>query len=443
MNIVVEKQPKCVATLRVEIPAEKVSGERDRIVAGYTRQAKIPGFRPGKAPRKVIEKRYEKEIDEQLRDTLMQEGCDEALRQESLKVLDFGVPDSTEFTPDGGFSFSTKMLLAPEITLPEYKGIGVKVPAAAVPDEELDKQLNGLRERFADFETIEGRAAETGDFAVIDYTGTVEGKPIEEAIGKPAGYIAGRENFWVRLDEGSFLPGFAAQLVGLSVGEARNVTVSIPDDFPLSDLRGKDVDFAVTLKELKAAKLPDLDDELAAKLAPGKTMEEIKTIIRENMENQRRRQIDDLKVNQIVEHFNAQVEFDVPDELLNQETQNQADAMVQRGIQSGMTEEEVAAQQTEIFENAGSQAKTNIKTNFILQEIARAENLSVSDQELVQHLVAIAQSRKVAPKKMIKDLQRANRLPGIRNSMLVGKAIDFVVSHANVEETNEALPTDE
>jgi len=443
MNIVVEKQPKCVATLRVEIPAEKVSGERDRIVAGYTRQAKIPGFRPGKAPRKVIEKRYEKEIDEQLRDTLMQEGCDEALRQESLKVLDFGVPDSTEFTPDGGFSFSTKMLLAPEITLPEYKGIAVKVPAAAVPDEELDKQLNGLRERFADFETIEGRAAETGDFAVIDYTGTVEGKPIEEAIGKPAGYIAGRENFWVRLDEGSFLPGFAAQLVGLSVGEARNVTVSIPDDFPLSDLRGKDVDFAVTLKELKAAKLPDLDDELAAKLAPGKTMEEIKTIIRENMENQRRRQIDDLKVNQIVEHFNAQVEFDVPDELLNQETQNQADAMVQRGIQSGMTEEEVAAQQTEIFENAGSQAKTNIKTNFILQEIARAENLSVSDQELVQHLVAIAQSRKVAPKKMIKDLQRANRLPGIRNSMLVGKAIDFVVSHANVEETNEALPTDE
>ncbi|WP_338286720.1 trigger factor [Luteolibacter sp. LG18] len=439
MNIVVEKQPKCVATLRVEIPAEQVSGERERIVAGYTKQAKLPGFRPGKAPRKVIEKRYEKEISEELRDRLMQEGCDEALRKESLKVLDFGVPESTEFTADGGFSFSTRILLAPEITLPEYKGIPVKVPAVAVPDEELNKQLDGLRERFADFNTLEGRALQTGDFAVIDYTSTTEGKPLEEFLGKPAGYIGGREGFWVRINDDSFLPGFAAQLVGLNAGDSKEVTVTIPADFPLSDLREKEVVFAVTVKELKEAVLPELDDELAAKLAPGKTLEEIKTIIRDNMERERRRQIDDLKVNQIVEHFNTQVEFDVPEELLAQETQNQADAMVRQGIQSGLSQEEVEAQQTEIFANAGSQAKSNIKTNFILQEIARAENISVSDQELVNHLVAIANSRKQAPKKFIRDLQRSGRLPGVRNSMLVGKAIDFVVENAKVEETSEPL----
>ncbi|MGC4015304.1 MAG: trigger factor [Luteolibacter sp.] len=439
MNIVVEKQPKCVATLRVEIPAEQVSGERERIVAGYASQAKLPGFRPGKAPRKVVEKRFEKEISEELRDRLMQEGCDEALRKESLKVLDFGVPESTEFTPDGGFSFSTRILLAPEITLPEYKGIAVKVPAAAVPDEEINKQLEGLRERFADFKDLEGRAIQTGDFAVIDYTSTTEGKPLEEFLGKSAGYLGGREGFWVRVNDESFLPGFAAQLVGLNAGDSKDVTVTIPDDFPLSDLRGKEVTFAVTVKELKEASLPELDDELAAKLAPGKTMDEIKTIIRDNMERERRRQIDDMKVNQIVEHFNTQVEFDVPDELLAHETQNQADAMVRQGIQSGLSEDDVAAQQTEIFENAGKQAKSNIKTNFILQEIARAENISVNDQELVNHLVMIANSRKQAPKKFIRDLQRSGRLPGIRNSMLVGKAIDFVVEHATVEETDEPL----
>lgn len=369
----------------------------------------------------------------------MQEGCDEALRKESLKVLDFGVPESTEFTADGGFSFSTRILLAPEITLPEHKGIPVKVPAVAVPDEELNKQLDGLRERFADFNTLEGRALQTGDFAVIDYTSTTEGKPLEEFLGKPAGYIGGREGFWVRINDDSFLPGFAAQLVGLNAGDSKEVTVTIPADFPLSDLREKEVVFAVTVKELKEAVLPELDDELAAKLAPGKTLEEIKTIIRDNMERERRRQIDDLKVNQIVEHFNTQVEFDVPEELLAQETQNQADAMVRQGIQSGLSQEEVEAQQTEIFANAGSQAKSNIKTNFILQEIARAENISVSDQELVNHLVAIANSRKQAPKKFIRDLQRSGRLPGVRNSMLVGKAIDFVVENAKVEETSEPL----
>lgn len=437
MNIVVEKQPKCVATLRVEIPAEKVSGERERIVAGYASQAKIPGFRPGKAPRKVIEKRYEKEIGEELRDRLMQEGCDEALRKESLKVLDFGVPESSEFQADGSFSFQTKILLAPDFQLPEYKGITVKVPSASVPDAEVDKQLEGLRERFADFNTVEGRAVQDKDFAVIDFTSSVEGKPLEEFLGKPAGYLGGREGFWVRIDEESFLPGFAGQLVGLNAGETKDVTVTIPNDFPLSDLRDKEVTFAVTLKELKEAVLPELDNEFAAKLAPGKTLDEIKSLIRGNMEAERQRNIDDQKVQQIIEHFNSKVEFEIPDGILAAETQNQAAAIAQQNFRSGVSQEEVEAKHEEILSTAGEQAKSNIKTNFILQEIAHAEKLVVTDQELVQHLMALAQARKVQPKKFIKDIQRSGRLSGIRNSMLVGKAIDFVVEHANVEETNE------
>jgi trigger factor len=437
MNIVVEKQPKCVATLRVEIPAEKVSGERERIVAGYASQAKIPGFRPGKAPRKVIEKRYEKEIGEELRDRLMQEGCDEALRKESLKVLDFGVPESSEFQADGSFAFQTKILLAPDFQLPEYKGITVKVPSASVPDAEVDKQLEGLRERFADFNTVEGRAVQDKDFAVIDFTSSVEGKPLEEFLGKPAGYLGGREGFWVRIDEDSFLPGFAGQLVGLNAGEAKDVTVTIPDDFPLSDLRGKEVTFAVTLKEIKEAVLPELDNEFAAKLAPGKTLDEIKSLIRGNMEAERQRGIDDQKVQQIIEHFNSKVEFEIPEGILAAETQNQAAAIAQQNFRAGVSQEEVEAKHEEILATAGEQAQSNIKTNFILQEIAHAEKLVVTDQELVQHLVSLAQARKVQPKKFIKDIQRSGRLSGIRNSMLVGKAIDFVVEHANVEETNE------
>jgi trigger factor len=437
MNIVVEKQPKCVATLRVEIPAEKVSGERERIVAGYASQAKIPGFRPGKAPRKVIEKRYEKEIGEELRDRLMQEGCDEALRKESLKVLDFGVPESSEFQADGSFAFQTKILLAPEFQLPEYKGLTVKVPAAAVPDAEIDKQLEGLRERFADFNTVEGRAVQDKDFAVIDFTSSVEGKPLEEFLGKPAGYLGGREGFWVRIDEESFLPGFAGQLIGLNAGDTKDVTVTIPNDFPLSDLRDKEVTFAVTLKEIKEAVLPELDNEFAAKLAPGKTLDEIKSLIRGNMEAERQRSIDDQKVQQIIEHFNSKVEFEIPDGILAAETQNQAAAIAQQNFRSGVSQEEVEAKHEEILATAGEQAQSNIKTNFILQEIAHAEKLVVTDQELVQHLMALAQARKVQPKKFIKDIQRSGRLSGIRNSMLVGKAIDFVVEHANVEETNE------
>ena len=438
MNIVVEKQPKCTATLRVEIPSDKVSGKREQIVRGYASQARLPGFRPGKAPRAIVEKRFEREITEELNGALINEAYDEALKQEQLKVLDFGVPENLTTNADGSVTFQSKLTLAPEVTLPEYKGIKVTVPPVALPDEDLDTQLQALRERFADFKDIEGRATQEGDFAVIDYTSTVDGQPTDEFIGKQAGYLSGREGFWVKVDEKAFLPGFPLQLVGLNVGDSKEIKVTLPEDFPVAAVQNKELVFQVTVKELKEAVLPELDDELAAKLAPGKTMDDIKAIIRENMEGERARKISDIKVNQIVSYFNEQVDFELPDELVSQETQSQADAMVSQGIKSGMTEEEITTQQAEIFASAGSQAVSNLRTNFILQEIARAENLQVTDQELVNHLVTIANQRKVAPKKFIKDLQRSGRIPNVRSSMVIGKAIDFLVEHATVEESTEA-----
>ncbi len=437
MNIVVEKQPKCVATLRVEIPAEKVNGQRDQIVRGYASKARVPGFRPGKAPRAIIEKRFEKEINDELNDALFNQAYDEALKQESLKVLDFGIPRQVTTLPDGGVSFESRLTLAPEVSLPDYQNISVTVPPLAVPEEEIEAQLQALRERFADFNDIEARAAEMGDFGVIDYHSAIDGQPLEEFLGKDAGYLSAREGFWVRLDEKAFLPGFALQLVGMNPGDSREIKVTLPEDFPLAQLHGRELIFQTTLKELKEAILPDLDDAMAQRLAPGKTMEEIKAIIRENMETERRRKIDDMKVNQIVAHFNAQVDFELPDDLVIQETQSQADAMVRRGVQSGMSEEEIQSQQAEIFASAGNQAAANLRTNFILQEIARAENIRVSDNELVNHLAQIAVSRKIAPKKFIRDMQREGRLPSIRSSMTIGKAIDFLVEHATVVENAE------
>jgi trigger factor len=443
MNIVVEKQPKCVATLRVEIPAEKVRGEREQIVRNYAAKARIPGYRPGKAPLPIVEKRFAKDISEELHDNLVNQAFDEAMRQENLKVLDFGNPDDLSTLPDGGISFAAKLMLAPEVQLPEYKGITVTVPPAEVPEEDLQAQITSLQERFADFNAIEDRPAAMGDFAVIDYASTVDGKATEEFLGKPAGYLTGREGFWLRLDEKAFLPGFAAQVAGMNPGDSREIPLTLPEDFPVAELRNREMIFAVTLNELKEAVLPALDDELAAKLAPGKTMAEITDIIRENLRLERTRRIEDMKVNQIVAYFNSQVDFELPDDLLMQETQSQADAMVSRGVQAGMSGEEIASQQAEIFASAGQQAVSNLRTNFLLQEIARAEGITVSDAELVNHLAQVAQSRKVAPKKLIKEMQRAGRLPSIRNSIAIGKTIDFLVGEANVTESAETPVTEE
>ena len=443
MKILVEKQPNCTATLRVEIPADKVQNERQKVAQSLASKAKVPGFRPGKAQRAVIEKRFNKEIEAESQETLINSALDEAIKQEDLKVLDFGSVEDISNTSDGSLSFSTKLMLAPEVKLPDYKGIKVTVPSAELPEEELQSQLETLRERFADFTDIEGRAAEMGNFAVINYSSTVDGKPSAEVLGKSLGYLEGREGFWVRIDEKTFLPGFAAQLIGMKPGDQRDITLTLPDDFPVADLRNREMVFATTLGELKQSILPELNDELAERLAPGKTLAEITEIIRTNMAQERKRRIDDMKVNQIVAHFTNQADFELPEELVASETQNQADAMVRRGIQSGVTEDQIQSQQDDIFANAKQQAVTNLRANFILQEIARAEKIAVNDNELVNHLLQLAAARKVVPKKFINDMRRSGRIPSIRSSMIIGKAIDFLVEHADVVESAEAALTEE
>lgn len=440
MNITVDKQPNCNASLLVEVPSDAVRTERNNIIKAYAAQAKIQGFRPGKAPRKVIEKRFGSSISSELEERLARQAFEKAMRDEELKVLDFGPPSDFKETPDGSVTFRSELTLAPEIELPEYKGISITAPSMDVTPEEIGQNLESLRERMADYSDLDGRTATTGDLAVIDYTSTLDGTPLEEALGKPVGYLSGREGFWIKLDEQSFLPGFANELEGCAPGDEKKITVTIPEDFPVAELHGKDVEFDVKVKETKEVSLPEADDQFAAKVTGGKNLEELKSMIEQQLGVEKKRQSDDSKVNQIVEHFNGLVEFDLPEELLREETQSQADTLVQRGVQSGMSEEEIAAQEAEIFATAGMQARTNLKTNFILQEIAHAENIEVSDAEIVNHLARVAQSHKESPKKMIKQMQKEGRIPGIRNSLLVGKAIDFILEHANVE---EASPTTE
>jgi trigger factor len=442
MNIVVEKQPKCIATLRVEIPAEKAQQLRDKIVASYASKARVPGFRPGKAPRTVVEKRFGKEITEEQLATLVNEAFDETLKRESLRVLDFGDPRNLNTADDGGVTFESTLTLAPEITLPEYKGIQVTVPPLDVPDEDLQAQLQSLRERFAEFKDIEGRPAAMGDFAVMDYSSTVDGTPTDEFLGKAADYLSGREGFWIRMDEKSFLPGFVEKAVGMNPGETREITLTMPVDFPISELREKEMVFTTTLKELKEAILPELDDELAARLLPGKTLDELTDLIRSNMQHERTRRISDMKVNQIIGQLLEKVDFELPESMVLQETQNQVDSMVQRGVEAGLSEDEIASQQGDIFASAGQQAQGTLRSNFILQEIAKLENIAATDAELVNHLAQIAASRKLDPKKFIKQMQREGRLGSIRNSIVIGKAIDFLLEHAEVAESAEAAVTE-
>jgi len=445
MNITVEQQPECTATLRAEIPADTVSKERKGIVKAFSSQAKIPGFRPGKIPTKVIEKRFANDIKQELESRLINDACTEALKQnEDLRVLHFKNPESISLNDDGSFSFTMSLVLAPTFELPEYKGIEVKLPSADATDEEVQRELDGVLERYADYKDVTDRNLQSGDIAVIDFTSTLEGKPLEEALGKPVGILAGKEDYWVKLQDDAFLPGFSEQLEGAAIDESREITCAVGDDFPLEDLRGKDLVLSVTVKGIKEQELPELNDTFVSEtlqFGEGKTVDDLKSLISEQITQQKTKQNNESKVNQIVEHLIAQVDFELPQELVDAEAQGAADDMVARGAQAGLSDEEIEAQQADIIATAQIQARNNLKTNFLLQDIAEAEKIEVSDQDLIQRIAAMAQQAKKPVKKYIRELQKSGQINSIRNSILIGKAIDFLVDNANI--TTEGAESEE
>ncbi|MGJ8677278.1 MAG: trigger factor [Akkermansiaceae bacterium] len=443
MNITVDTLPDCIANMRAEIPAEKVQTERKSIVKAYAGQAKIPGFRPGKTPTSVVEKRFATDINQELEQRLISSACEEALKQnEELKVLNFQAPNEVKHEKDGSFTFSMSLILAPTFELPTYKGIDVKLAPAEATEEEVQREIDGVLQRYADYKDIEDRALETDDICVMDFTSTIDGKPLDPATG----IIAGKEDYWIQLKEEAFLPGFHEQLIGAKVGDTVEVKTTLDAEFPVESVREKEITFSVTIKNIKEQTLPEFDDTFVAEtlqFGEGKTVADLKELIVEQITAQKTKQIGEDKVNQIVENLLSNVDFVLPEELVKAETQNTADQMVSRGAQQGLTDEQISAQKDDIAAAAAIQARNNIKTNFILQEIANEEKITVTDNELLERIAAIAKQEKKAPKALIKELQRDGRIPSLRNSILIGKAIDFLVEHAKIEEETATEETSE
>jgi trigger factor len=442
MNITLERQSNCAANLKVEIPADKVSAQRKKIVQTFSSQARIPGFRPGKVPRTVIEKRFGEQITAELESRLIQEALREAAEKEDLRIIDAKPPEDTTLHPDGALTFSSNLTIAPEFELPEYKGIALQLPDRQVGEEDLEAELQNVRNRFADYSDITDRPLQSGDFAVIDYSSKVDGKPLEEAIGQSVGYLAGSEDYWLKMEEDSMLPGFSEALEGANLAEERDFQLTIPEEFPVEDLRGIELDFHTTIKGIKKQDLPELNDALAAQVIPGSDLAGLKETIRGNLEHQLNQQIGELKVNQLLEKLNRSVQFDLPDDLVTAETQGQADEMVERGLGSGMSEDEIAARQEEIFTAANQRAQMNLRTDFILQRIAEAEEVQVTQEELANRVASMANQAKKPIKGFAQDLQQSGRLRGLQHSMLLSKTIDFLLEHAKVEVSDE-IPAEE
>src|SRR5262252_8797457 len=233
MKVEVQKQPRSGSRLQIELPADEVTREWDAIANSFARFAKIPGYRPGRAPRAVIDKRFRKEIQDELTKKLVSKGYHEAVEQEQLRVASLTNIEDIQFGEDRSMRFRATVVTAPEFELPDYKNIPVQLPDTKVSEAEVEAALERLRDQSADFVDVPSRGLQMGDFAVIDFEGSVDTKPISEIAPQASKNLQGGKKFWLHLAADNFLPKFCEQLVEQKPGETRLVIVEFPEDFPV------------------------------------------------------------------------------------------------------------------------------------------------------------------------------------------------------------------
>ena len=440
MKIELESQPQGTATLRIELPPDEVRKEWDSIATNYSRHARIPGYRTGKAPRQVIEKKFRKEIQDELTQKLVSKSYHEAIAEKQLRVISLTDLGDVEFGEDRSMRFRATVVTAPEFALPEYKKIEVELPSNEVSAADVDAALEHLRDQAADFTDVTDRALAMEDFAVIDFMGSLEGVPISEIVPEASKNLHGGKKFWLRLAPENFLPLFCEQVVGMKPMEMRSVQVEFPADFPVPEVAGKKADYAVTLNEIKQKVLPPLDDALAAKLMPDKSLADVRHAIEHNLEHEKEHEIDRAKEAQIVKFLHEHISFDLPPSLLTQETRRALNELVHRNRERGVPDEMLKGKEKELIEGAGSLAAHRLKTNFILHRIAEQEKLEVTRADIQERIREQAAQYNVPVEKMRKELEQNDQLNGIAEELLLGKTIDFLKANVTVKPSSEGAP---
>lgn len=431
VSVTVEQLAPCRVLLKVEVEAAKVDGAFEKVTAGFQKEARLPGFRPGKAPPYMVIRSFGAEIEQEVRRQLFGEHYRQALKEKELRVL--GQPDFEEvqFGRGKDFVFTATLETEPAFALPEYKGIPVEVEVREVTDADLERALMVLREQRAEHVDVE-RPAGTGDFVVVNYRGTCEGKPITEHSPTAKGLTEQKE-FWLRIEEGHFIPGFTEQLVGASAGEHRTVTVTFPEDFVVPVLVGKQGVYEVEVVKVKERRLPELDDAFAGQFGAG-TAEDLRTGVRRDLENEiKYKRISGIR-NQIVQTLLQRVECELPESIVDHETRNVMRDIIQENRNRGFTKEAIQEHTDEIASAAKMGAKDRVKSALILHRIAETEKIQVAEQELLQRIALIAQRRGQPAQKVLKELQEAGQINNVAEDLLIAKVLDFLQLQAVVTE---------
>jgi trigger factor len=417
--------------VRVEVEAQQVDETFDSITKDFQRQASLPGFRPGKAPRDMVLRKYEKDITDEVKRKLISDSYRKAVDEKKLDVV--GYPDIEEIQFGRGqmLQFAATIETAPEFELPEYKGLAIKKEARQVTDADLERALEALRQQQLTFKTVE-RPAQKGDIAVVNFTGTSDGKPITD-IAPTAKGLTEQKSFWVEMEPTSFIPGFADQLLGAKAGDKRTVTVDFPADFVTQELQGKKGVYEVEVTEVKEKVLPAVDDTFAQSFG-AENVEKLREGVRRDLENELNYSQNKSVRNQIIGALMSRVNFELPESAVANETRNVVFDLVRENQKRGVSRELIELEKDKIYSAAAQGAKERVKVSFLLQKIAEKEEIKVSQDEVARRVQTLAAMYQIPPEKFVKDLQKRNGFVEIYDQIANDKVLELLQQNAKIEE---------
>ena len=427
MNVSVENLAPCKKLVRVELDAAAVDAAFDSITKDFQKQAVLPGFRPGKAPRDMVIKKHGAEIKEEAKRKLIGENYHKAIEEQKLQVVGYPDIEEVQFERGQALHFTATVETAPEFQLPDYKGIPAQLEAKTVTDADVERALEMLRGQHAKFETV-ARPLAGGVIAVVNFTGACDGKPIAELAPTAKG-LTEQKNFWVETNEGSFIPGFAAQLIGAQAGEKRTVNVDFPADFVTPQLQGRKGVYEVELVEVKEKALPALDDELAKKFG-AENFEKLRTGVRTDLENELKYSQTKAVRAQIVRALLGRVNFDLPETAVAAETRNVVYDIVRQNTQRGVGRDLIEKQKDEIYSAASVNAKERVKLAFLVGRIAEQEKITVTQEEAVKRAQQLAMMYQMPIDQFLKDLKKRNGVNELYDQVLHEKVLDLLEKNA-------------
>nr|WP_294664605.1 trigger factor [uncultured Blautia sp.] len=427
MSLQVEKLEKNMAKLTIEVSAEELDKAMEKAYQKQKSRISLPGFRKGKAPRKMIESMYGKGVFmEDAVNSLVPQEYTKALGECDLEIVSQPEINVTQMEPGKALIFTADVAVKPEVTLGDYKGVEVPKTEIVVTDEEVDAEIKKEQDKNARTVVVEDRAAANGDITTIDFEGFVDGVAFDGGKGT---------DYALTLGSGTFIPGFEDQIVGANTGDHVEVKVTFPEEYQAKELAGKEAVFQCDVKKIETKEVPELDDEFAKDVSEFDTLAEYKEDVKKNLTEKKENEARTAKENAAVDKAIENAQMDIPELMTTTECRQMMDDFARRMQQQGLSMDQyfqfTGQSMDKMMEDMKPQALKRIQTRLVLEKIAEVENIQPSEEEITEEIQKMADAYKMEADK-IREAIGENGLEQMKKDMAVQKAVT-VIADAAVE----------